>query len=319
MTCSLYGYDLGGNCLEKASALLLPPLWDKYEKAIKQKDYEKAIEIRKEIILVGCDNEYFWSELPVLHLKINDFRGAIDALEEMYIVNHFEIVDSFFNPEFKPECGSIYMYRLFAVLKEKDEFKNSTLARQMQKNREQYERRRKQFIRKYKNLNTKEKPPETYIAKGACPFEGCFYGKWKVLKDSFLYDKPNGKTVVGKISKGDQVVAVTGEVYVKPRPIAIIYDVRIHDLVSLKNGDIIFQLDYIGEFAYRYWKDGDVFEADLGVLDYCPFPSRYRFAEYIFPEQERDPQIWWIKLQLSDKVYGWTKESGNFGGNSRFE
>ena len=35
--------------------------------------------------------------------------------------------------------------------------------------------------------------PATFLDRGACPFECCTYGRWKVTKDTVAYDKPNKK------------------------------------------------------------------------------------------------------------------------------
>src|SRR6266478_6263107 len=61
-----------------------------------------------------------------------------------------------------------------------------------------------------------QKPPNVYIDKGACPFECCTYREWVAHTDVTLLDSPNGKKVVGRIKRGEKVLALTGEVHSVP-------------------------------------------------------------------------------------------------------
>ena len=55
-------------------------------------------------------------------------------------------------------------------------------------------------------VNAQKSHPLTYIDKGACPFECCQYGAWKVGKDTVIYDKPqSGARRVGLLKKGSRV------------------------------------------------------------------------------------------------------------------
>ncbi len=61
-----------------------------------------------------------------------------------------------------------------------------------------------------------QKPPSIHIDKGACPFECCTYREWVARTEVTLLDGPNRKRVVGRIKKGESVLALTGEVHSIP-------------------------------------------------------------------------------------------------------
>jgi hypothetical protein len=61
-----------------------------------------------------------------------------------------------------------------------------------------------------------KKPPNVYTDKGACPFECCTYREWVARTDVTLLDSPNGKRVVGRVKKGQKVLALTGEIHSVP-------------------------------------------------------------------------------------------------------
>ena len=157
----VHGYDLGGKCREKGDGILsLPDLWDELEVAETAGDYEEAIEIRKRIILIGCDNEYFWAGLPALHIKMNDHKGAIAALEAMY-KSRFLVVETFFDPIEAKEyfrCDE-KAYILFKELKESNGFIYSNLASEMQENRIKHRQRINEALNKLNTLKESNKPP----------------------------------------------------------------------------------------------------------------------------------------------------------------
>src|SRR5271169_4931391 len=69
-----------------------------------------------------------------------------------------------------------------------------------------------------------KRPSSTYIDRGACPFECCTYGQWVALTDATLFDRPHGKKIVGRVKKGEEVRALTGEVHSAPKRAVAQYD-----------------------------------------------------------------------------------------------
>src|SRR3977135_2566011 len=82
----------------------------------------------------------------------------------------------------------------------------------------------------------KQKPPNVYIDKGACPFDCCTYREWVARTDVTLLGSPNRKRVVGRIKKGERVLALTGEVHSVPLRVIAQHDYRD---AGVKAGDTI--------------------------------------------------------------------------------
>ena len=138
------------------------------------------------------------------------------------------------------------------------------------------------------------KPPNVYIDKGACPFECCTYREWVAHTDVMLLDSPNGKRVVGRIKKGERVLALTGEVHSVPLRVIVKYD---YPEAGIKAGDTIYVLHYAGEGYYKVWHDGKRKAVDLED----------------HPDGSKQKVTWWVKLKTSSGTIGWTVEHSNFG------
>jgi len=137
-----------------------------------------------------------------------------------------------------------------------------------------------------------QKPPNISIDKGACPFECCTYREWVTRSDVTLFDSPNGKRVVGRVKKGQKVLALTGEVHSVPLRMIAHYDFPDG---GVKKGDTVYLLHYVGEGYWKAWHDGKLF-------DTADFPDK----------GSRPKSTWWVKLKTSAGVIGWTVEHGNF-------
>jgi hypothetical protein len=138
-----------------------------------------------------------------------------------------------------------------------------------------------------------QKPPNVYIDKGACPFECCTYREWIARTDVTLLDSPNGKKVVGRIKKGERVLALTGEVHSVPLRVIAQHD---DSDAGVKAGDTIYILHYEGEGYYKVWHDGKVVDVET------------------FSDKAAQPKAtWWVKLKTRSGAIGWTVEHSNFG------
>jgi hypothetical protein len=137
-----------------------------------------------------------------------------------------------------------------------------------------------------------KKPPNVYIDKGACPFECCTYREWVAHTDVTLLDRPNGKKVVGRIKKGERVLALTGEVHSVPLRVIAKYD---YPEAGVKAGDAVYVLHYEGEGYSKVWHEGKVIDLED--------PS----------DGARQKVTWWVKLKTRSGVIGWAVEHNNFG------
>jgi hypothetical protein len=142
-----------------------------------------------------------------------------------------------------------------------------------------------------------EKPPSVHVDAGACPFECCTYREWVARTDVMLLDSPNSKRVVGRIKKGETVLALTGEVHSVPLRVVVQQD---YPEISVKAGDTIYVLHYMGEGYWRVWHDGKLGE----IQD--------------FPGNGAKPKTtWWVQLKTPSGVVGWTVERRNFDNQDR--
>jgi len=138
-----------------------------------------------------------------------------------------------------------------------------------------------------------QKPPSVYIDKGACPFECCTYREWVARTDVTLLNSPSGKKFVGRIKKGERVLALTGEVHSVPLRVIAQQD---YPNAGVKAGDTIYILHYEGEGYYKVWHDGKLVDVEN------------------FSDEAKQPKAtWWVKLKTSSGAIGWTVEHGNFG------
>jgi hypothetical protein len=137
-----------------------------------------------------------------------------------------------------------------------------------------------------------KKPPNVYIDKGTCPFECCTYREWVARTDMTLLDSPNGERVVGRVKKGQKVLALTGETHSVPLRFIAPHD---YPDAGAKAGDAVYILHYLGEGYWKAWHDGKLFETG-------DFPGRGL----------RPETIWWVKLKTPSGAIGWTVEHHNF-------
>ena len=163
------------------------------------------------------------------------------------------------------------------------------------------------------NAEAQNTRPKVYIDEGACPSEGCSYGKWQVLKDTPLYSQPtdSAPTVV-LVRAGTTVQALTGQVHTAPTPFVVKSDFLGAEGRIWVPGDTIWVVTYTGEGWFRVLIDGKLAEQDLGFSPYggtygtrCVGCSRGELAREL-------RSTWWIKIQTPTGDVGWSRQAGNF-------
>lgn len=99
-----------------------------------------------------------------------------------------------------------------------------------------------------------------YVARGACPFECCVYGRWRVFTPAVLRARPaTGADSIGWFDANTDIVADSGLVRVNPTGLAVVTGKTpgdfVPDTVAVAVGDTLELLDYEGE-GYRNarWK-----------------------------------------------------------------
>jgi len=157
--------------------------------------------------------------------------------------------------------------------------------------------------------------PQVYIDHGACPGEGCLYGEWKSKKATPLYSDNLGQSVVGTVGENEQVMALTGEVHIKPVKGRVLVA---SDKYNFKIGDVVYRLTYQGEGIFNLWHNGKLsshFHSDdckpIGPNARCRFEFEEKF--------DWARMILWIVIMRQNGQIGWIKDYKNFSGRDRFE
>lgn len=157
-----------------------------------------------------------------------------------------------------------------------------------------------------------EAPRGIYVDKGACPFECCRYGAWKVRKTTTAYASPGAYSErVGEYRPGTDVTALTGEVHTAPGRFIV---KKAHAIY--KPGDILLVLTYIGEGYFKIWFDGRISVEDL---NFSPAGGsagpRCEASQRCWGELTgKLNSSWWIQIQSADGWIGWSNQSENFAG-----
>ena len=284
-------YDLGGPC----QTILGPRALLKIQEAKRSGSWERVIELEKQSVREGCGIAYRWESLADTLVQVRGEGEAIQVLEEMDS-RGFNLNASSFGTE-------------HAALKrfvETPAFQATAIGAKIEGWKRISDERRAQYREILRRMPDSQKPPENYVAKGACPFECCQYRQWSVLEDTDLVDSPGSTRVVGRASKGSRVIGITGEVHVRPEPVVVVAD------GAFSKGSIVFLLDYMGEGYMHIYTQGKVVDEFAAVSDYCFRPSAQCWGESLFPAS-KEKSVWWVKVRLADGRTGWSVQEDHFG------
>ena len=286
-------FDLGGPC----SPVLYPGPLPEIEKAKKSGLWDRVIELEKQSVRDGCGIEYRWRDLANALVEAGRQTDALLVVTEMD-ARGFDLNPSFIGREHE-ELKNFMGTPLF---------KASPLGLRLEELKKISDQRRAHYREVLQKLPLAQRPPDQYVAKGACPFECCRYGNWTVLQDTDLVSEPDSARVVGHAKKGTRVVGLTGEVHLKPEPVIVLRD------GELPKGSIAFVLDYAGEGEGSVYTRGKVVGAFVaGVAEYCFRVSEQCWGETLDPASERREPVWWVKVKLPNGVTGWTNKADSFG------
>ncbi len=157
-------------------------------------------------------------------------------------------------------------------------------------------------------------PPMThgvYVAKGACPGEGCTYDYiWRATERQPLYASKSGGKPKGWIKPGEALEPVYGEVQVTP--VRGVVKKRSDPFVP---GDEIYLLDPLGEGVSEIWSHGRIVDWEV------PLPKE-GVVVWDKPLESALKMVWWVQVKRSDGSKGWLRNprgfecSDQFGGDS---
>lgn len=275
---------------------------EEHDAAMKSGDLETAAAMRRELARLQCGNHFRWFSLAELLVEMRRPRQAIDILEYLRSQGSNEV-----GPRLDEESGALH------PLVKTQEFLGSALATSLAADRDELAQRKTIQRERLAALPEGLRPPEAYVAEGACPFECCTFRAWSVETDTTLLDRAGGSATVGRVRRGESVTGLTGQVHIRPVPVSVRHSPRHSELPP---GEMVFLLDRLGEGIGRVWHDGRILELEVAgtVRDHCPFPSESCWGEYIVPATDDERfGTWWVEIRTEDGTTGWTEEHGNFG------
>jgi len=158
---------------------------------------------------------------------------------------------------------------------------------------------------------SQSKPPAVYVDKGACPFECCTYRKWKTVKTTVAYSRPDRNSKqVGRFRSGTWVVGLTGIVTTVPSKFIIL---REHG--TYKPNDVLWVYTPLGEGFYKVWFNGKMYQEELEFMS-GPYERTFPTCEETpdcWGKLEKELQVtWWVKIRSAEGWVGWTDEPQNF-------
>jgi hypothetical protein len=273
-------------------------------------EWDRAVALTKEDVRAdGCNIPYRWYGLVNALLSAHRSAEASSVLQEMD-ARGFDL-----NPAVLGEY-----FPVIVNFMESQEFGASPLGLKIRPLKNISDERRIKFQEALSRMPASEKPPDNYVARGACPFECCRYGNWTVLEDTDLVSRPGSSRVVGRARKGSPAVGLTGEVHLTPEPVVVLAapepPMGVLTADELPKNSIAFILDYTGEGYSHVYTRGKVVDAQthLSYAKYCYRPSKDCWGETLFPSKERKEPIWWVKVRLPNGIVGWTDKTNSFGG-----
>lgn len=157
------------------------------------------------------------------------------------------------------------------------------------------------------NVSRQSLPPAPVIVPGACPFEGCQYGKWTAREAVPMYFRPGGPVLKEGIAGGQIVTAASGEVWATPQKATVIRTYKTDIQQGINVGSVVYPLYPVGEGAVAVWHQGKVKEGSM-VLD----------VQYDQPVESLH-WTWWVRVILADGTTGWVKNpQHHFDGTDRY-
>jgi hypothetical protein len=161
-------------------------------------------------------------------------------------------------------------------------------------------------------------PTLPYEDWGACPFECCTYREWTVRHDTdILSERREGSPKRFAVARGARVEGLTGVVVTTRVGRAVVKrETTIGQLrITVRPGDEIFLLHFMGEGVWKYWLRGKIDEEFIPDPENCERSarrSRTMFAQCEVQEQERPETVWWVKIRGRDGREGWTRQVEHF-------
>lgn len=150
------------------------------------------------------------------------------------------------------------------------------------------------------------RPTAPLRVEGACPFEGCTYGRWTTSAETAVYATAGDTTSLAFTVPAETVLDASGgfvlltrlgeSVALRPGELFLSFE----ETRPLAEGDTLVVLDYEGEGSYRVWFDGQIgfsgAGGGIGEVEGADLP----FRQLVAPASQ-----WWARVTLPDGRAGW--------------
>jgi hypothetical protein len=138
-----------------------------------------------------------------------------------------------------------------------------------------------------------------HIQKGACPGEGCYFGRMQARKALDIYDAP-GKSpaIVGRLAEGEWVDAVATEDRYAP-----LKGVVSSASTKFTPGGVVYRLGYEGEGCFDVWDNGPA------ATSWCDDSSgESDIAWQQTPPPADGSEGFWVQVKRATGPGGWLRE-----------
>jgi len=153
-------------------------------------------------------------------------------------------------------------------------------------------------------------PSSPVIDYNACPFEGCTFGKWLVVRDTAILSTwKDGRKPVATLAKGDIVTGLTG-VHITYEPDRIKVFKSIPEL-RLQPGEIILRYMYHGEGFADIWVK-DHWEKNYDCTFITEKDGSGCLGDCVAKVVSEGHKDWWVELKTAKGSIGWAKAEGQF-------
>ena len=277
---------------------------DALDKAKLAGDWKAAVAPARVMAGEQCDNAYLWINLAVFYARAGQASEALEL--GAYLLDKFP----------NQVAGSLLFEEgeSFKEVQALPGFAESNLGRKLAARHAEREARNQKARAAVAAAPAAERPPEHYVAKEACPFECCAFREWSVEAPIELYQAPAGAKTGRQLKPGDEVVGLTGEVHLRPRPLLVGYPIEGEtelgsaETIPVPVGAVVYELDSLGEGFVRFWYKGRKFEAPLATN--CLVFDADCWSDYIEPAGTPVKNDWWVKVKLADGSEAWALSEG---------
>lgn len=295
-------FDLGGPCLQQATPRNYS---DKEIKKIQDanqfQQWDILIEVEKQSVREDCSIPGRWEFLFKKIIMAKRYKEGVGVLNEM------------------KKRGIFFPHVLIAKTDSNflktEEFIKSEIGLKFQKEQKLIDKLIAEAKIKIDSMKDSDKPPKLYVSEGACPFECCQYGKWKTRKSVKIFKEIRSTNLAFEIPAGVEVNALTGKVLKDPEPYVVLETIGV-----VKQGDILFTLNYFGEGAINYWYNGKLapdLKTEISTNHFYENDQSnsddLRWLKQVYPEKSFADE-WWAKIRTKEGIEGWVRPEGLFDG-----